>query len=134
MPERDESGTLIGFFDDRPAAEAAMARLQGFTGEPPRLGVAGDVGGGYPLTLVGVPPERRDAAREALREAGASRIEAGGEASSAAPRPVQPGFTDAPPGIVPEAGDFRAGEHEGPGGRFAKQLDEAPPERERKDR
>jgi hypothetical protein len=49
------------------------------------------------------------------------------EAPDHAPRPVQPGFDDAAPGMTPgmkadpgpEIGDE-------PGGRFAKQLDEAP--------
>jgi hypothetical protein len=39
---------------------------------------------------------------------------------------VQPGFTDAAPGIVPEATDFPADKYEGSGGRFAEQLDRAP--------
>jgi hypothetical protein len=132
MAEREQTDTLIGFFDDRATAEAAIPRLQG-VGEP-RLGVGREVGGGYPLTLAGVPRERREEAHAMLTEAGASRVEAGAGGSDRAPRPVQPGFTDAPPGIVPEAADFPAEEQEGAGGRFAKQLDEAPPEPERKDR
>ncbi len=50
-----------------------------------------------------------------------------GSASSA--RPVQPGFEDVPPGIVPEMKDDAGAElREEPGGRFAKQIAEAPEE------
>ena len=46
-----------------------------------------------------------------------------------ASRPVQPGFEDVPPGIVPKMKhDAGADLREGPGGRFAKQIAELPEE------
>jgi hypothetical protein len=47
-----------------------------------------------------------------------------------APRPVQPGFEDAEPGMVPDMKQDPDGAElrEGPGGRFAKQLADAPEE------
>jgi len=45
-----------------------------------------------------------------------------------APRPVQPGFEDAAPGMVPDMKRDPGGDElrEGPGGRFAKQIADAP--------
>jgi glutathione synthase len=53
-----------------------------------------------------------------------------GEDASHLPRPVQPGFEDAAPGMVPEMKQATEEDElrEGPGGRFAKQLAEAPEE------
>lgn len=71
----------------------------------------------------GRPEGRHEAHWQRARE----MLEAG-EGQDHAPRPVQPGFTDAPPGIVPdmkpnvEPGELR----EDAGGRFAKQVSEAP--------
>jgi hypothetical protein len=48
-------------------------------------------------------------------------------ADGAAPRPVQPGFEDAAPGMVPQMKEDPAPElDESPGGRFAKQLADLP--------
>lgn len=50
--------------------------------------------------------------------------------AGAAPRRVQPGFEDAPPGIVPDSKDEPAEESpEQTGGRFASQLADLPEER-----
>jgi hypothetical protein len=75
-------------------------------------------------------PEGRDQehwerAREILERGGR---EAGTGAGDHAARPVQPGFEDAPPGITPKMKDRAATDdlQEGAGGRFAKQLDDAP--------
>jgi hypothetical protein len=65
---------------------------------------------------------------EAEYPAAAASGDAGSTSASAA-RPVQPGFEDVPPGIVPEMKDDAGAElREGPGGRFAKQIAEAPEE------
>jgi hypothetical protein len=49
-------------------------------------------------------------------------------------RPVQPGFKDAPPGMVPEMKEDPGPElREEPGGRFAKQLASLPEKREEDD-
>jgi hypothetical protein len=46
---------------------------------------------------------------------------------SAPPRPVQPGFEDVPPGIVPDMkADAGPELEEEPGGRFAKQISDLP--------
>jgi hypothetical protein len=61
-------------------------------------------------------------AEEEFPQATAARDEGAG-----APRPVQPGFEDAAPGMVPVMKDEPGAElREGPGGRFAKQLSELP--------
>jgi hypothetical protein len=116
--------TLTGYFDSREGAEAACARLRAADGRcDPRLGVTK---GGYAVTVEAPEPGQLATARAALKDAGAETIEEGAAGSGQAPRPVQPGFTDAAPGIVPEAADFPAGKYEGSGGRFAEQLDKAP--------
>lgn len=74
-------------------------------------------------------PEGRAAEHWRLAEerlaAGAG--EAGTGEAAAAPRPVQPGFADAAPGMVPDMAPDPAPEVEGDaGGRFARQLDDAP--------
>ncbi|HRO11045.1 DUF2934 domain-containing protein [Amaricoccus sp.] len=52
--------------------------------------------------------------------------------ASAAPRPVQPGFEDAAPGMVPSMKEEPGDElQEEPGGRFAKQLADLPEEPDR---
>jgi hypothetical protein len=67
-----------------------------------------------------------------LIEEGRAEIEfpesaARGDQDDRAPRPVQPGFQDTAPGMVPRMkGDSGPGLREEPGGRFAKQLAEAP--------
>jgi hypothetical protein len=47
----------------------------------------------------------RERATVILRHSGATEVTVG-DGDPARPRPVQPGFTDAPPGIVPEAADL----------------------------
>ncbi len=55
--------------------------------------------------------------------------------ASQAPRPVQPGFEDAAPGMVPVMKDESGAElREEPGGRFAKQLADLPETEEAPDR
>jgi DUF2934 family protein len=50
-----------------------------------------------------------------------------GEGESHLPRPVQPGFEHAAPGMIPDMKQAGGDElREGPGGRFAQQLAEAP--------
>jgi hypothetical protein len=116
--------TLTGYFDSRERAEAACARLRTADGRyDPRLGVTEN---GYAVTVEAPQPGQLATARVALKDAGAEAIEEGAAEAGRAPRPVQPGFTDAAPGIVPEATDFPAEKYEGSGGRFAEQLDQAP--------
>jgi Protein of unknown function (DUF2934) len=81
-------------------------------------------------------PEGRDhehwtRARQLIEEGRADaeypQAAAGGHGSS--PRPVQPGFEDAAPGMVPRMKEDPGPElKEGPGGRFAKQLADLPEE------
>jgi hypothetical protein len=88
-------------------------------------------------------PEGRDhehwmRAKQLLEEgrAEAEYPQAAGAGDEAEPRPVQPGFEDAKPGMVPEMKEYgRDDLHEGPGGRFAKQVADAPedPARHRRD-
>jgi hypothetical protein len=73
-----------------------------------------------------VDPAILQTAREILRSAEAERIWEGTDTPADAPREVQPGSTDAAPGMAPKSADLPAGKYESPGGRFAKQLDEAP--------
>jgi hypothetical protein len=101
----------------RPAAEADIARLA------------------HALWEAEGRPDGRDRehwrrAREML-ESGEAEARSDAEAREAAghaPRPVQPGFEDARPGMVPDMKQATApGElREEPGGRFAKQLAELP--------
>jgi hypothetical protein len=82
-------------------------------------------------------PEGRDhehwvRARELIEE-GRADVEYPADAAtsreevSGTPRPVQPGFEDAAPGMVPVMKDEPGDElREGPGGRFAKQLADLP--------
>jgi hypothetical protein len=124
--------TLTGYFDSRDGAEAACARLRAADGRcDPRLGVTGS---GYAVTVDAPQPGQLAIVRAALKDAGAETIEEGAAGAGQAPRPVQPGFTDAAPGIVPEAVDFPADQYEGSGGRFAEQLDKAPETRREDER
>jgi hypothetical protein len=129
MESNSGEATLVATFRDRHAAEVACALLHdaAIASEEPRLGVGG-AEGGYCVTVADLRPEVRDRARVILRNAGATDI-AGADRARTVPRPVQPGFTDAPPGIVPEAADLPPEEYEEPKGRFADQLDELPEER-----
>jgi len=93
------------------------------------------------VTARRTPPERSTAAAQALRDAGALRVERteddqawtdvfGGSREppqAAPPRAVQPGFADAPPGIVPGPAPD-AGQAPDVKGRFADQLDRLPEE------
>lgn len=118
MPQEEP---LSARFASLAAAEQASARLRQ-TGCEARVGVTGE---DYVVTLAD-PGDRRDAARAALESAGGQLVAATG---SHAPRPVQPGFTDAAPGIVPEETAFAAEPaetYEDAGGRFARQVESAP--------
>ena len=60
------------------------------------------------------------------------QVAAPGDEDTHAPRPVQPGFEDAAPGMVPVMKDEPGEElREEPGGRFAKQLADLPDESNR---
>lgn len=77
----------------------ASLQLQEQTGFEARVGVTG---ADHVVTVVvpdAAPDDRRKAARAALEAAGGQVIAVAG---SHAPRRVQPGFTDAAPGIVPD--------------------------------
>lgn len=66
---------------------------------------------------------------EGRAEAEFPGAQADGDPSDPSPRPVQPGFEDARPGIVPERKAEPGPDlQDGPGGRFARQLAEAPGE------
>lgn len=111
-------------FAGRGAAEQACARIEAtIPGSTARLGVTGEA---YVVTVTGIPTERREAAWMVVEDAGGQLAP---DVGDHAPRRVQPGFTDAAPGIVPEATEFsreHPEDYEGPGGRFAQQLDRAP--------
>lgn len=77
------------------SARFPSLQLQEQTGFEARVGVTG---ADHVVTVV-VPDDRREAARAALEAAGGQVIAVAG---SHAPRRVQPGFTDAAPGIVPD--------------------------------
>jgi hypothetical protein len=98
--------TLVAAFADRESAEIACALLReaAITADAPRLGVGG-AGGGYCVTVANLRPEMRERATVILLHSGATEVPVG-DGDPARPRPVQPGFTDAPPGIVPEAADL----------------------------
>jgi hypothetical protein len=81
-------------------------------------------------------PEGRDhdhwmrAVRIVEEGRGETEYPSAAEADADAPRPVQPGFEDAAPGTVPQVTEDPVPDlDEGPGGRFARQLDEAPEEK-----
>lgn len=109
-------------------AERASLQLRE-TGFEARVGVTG---ADHVVTLAvpdAVPEDRREAARAALEAAGGQVIAVAG---SHAPRRVQPGFTDAAPGIVPDETALAAEPaeaYEDAGGRFARQLERAPEEK-----
>lgn len=71
----------------------------------------------------GRPEGRHEAHWQRARE-----ILEAGNAQDHAPRPVQPGFTDTPPGMVPDMKPNVGSDElrEDAGGRFAKQVHEAP--------
>lgn len=131
-----------------------------FMPEPDREAYAEGLSrGGHLVTVEDVPLDRRDAVARLLREAGA--VDIGERAASwraegwtgigreltrradaaapvsAPPRPVQPGFADAAPGLIPDPAPLSTpnrGEPRGPSdapeakGRFADQLDHLPDE------
>lgn len=109
-------------------AERASLQLRE-TGFEARVGVTG---ADHVVTLAvpdAAPDERREAARAALEAAGGQVIAVAG---SHAPRRVQPGFTDAAPGIVPDESPLAtepAEAYEDAGGRFARQIERAPEEK-----
>lgn len=118
------------------AAERASLQLRE-TGFEARVGVTG---ADHVVTLIlpdamaedvsdDVADDRREAARAALEAAGGQVIAVAG---SHAPRRVQPGFTDAAPGIVPDESPLAtepAEAYEDAGGRFARQIERAPEEK-----
>lgn len=64
-------------------------------------------------------------AKQLIEEGGAEALLASN--GDGAARPVQPGFEDAAPGMVPDMKENTGSElHEEPGGRFAKQLADLP--------
>jgi hypothetical protein len=75
-------------------------------------------------------PEGRDHEHwERAKELVAAGAVPGDVAGGRAPRPVQPGFEDAPPGMVPDMKDRPEEDlEEDAGGRFAKQLSDLPEE------
>jgi hypothetical protein len=124
MNTSSDDGTLRYRFDHREDAEHACAQIRDAVPACiPRLGVTADY---YVVTVTDLAPDWTAAARAIL-------VDLGGEAAEfpegTAPRRSQPGFSDAAPGIVPEATDFSAEaivDYEDAGGRFAQQLDRAP--------
>jgi hypothetical protein len=120
-PDRE---TLIAFFARREVAEATCALLRAIDPRyDPTLGVVGGQDA-YAVRLSVEQAEPSERLGALLGSAGAARVQQGDLPN--APRPVQPGFTDAAPGIVPEPSDFPDENHEDAGGRFAEQLSDAP--------
>jgi hypothetical protein len=122
--------TVHGTFSTRAAAEDARGRLRD------RDCSCEIEGGDGEETRVTVHAEDQEALRSAeavLRDAGAERVTRGSDRFGP-PREVQPGFSDAPPGLTPKAADFPADEYESAGARFAKQIGDAPETPDEKDR
>ena len=119
-----DDGTLRFRFDAREDAEHACAQVQdAVPGCVVRLGVTGDA---CVVTVTDVAPDWREVVEIVLTEL---RSEAAKFPGGTAPRRSQPGFSDAAPGMVPQAMDFPAEaitDDEDAGGRFARQLDRAP--------
>jgi hypothetical protein len=121
VPDKE---TLIAFFARRQVAEATCSLLRAIDPRyEPSMGVVGGQHA-YAVCMSVEQAEPSERLRALLDSAGAARVQYGNLAN--APRPVQPGFTDAAPGIVPEASDFPDEKYEDAGGRFAEQLADAP--------
>ena len=122
-----DDGKLQYQFDTRADAEHACAQIEdAVPGCVARLGVTGEA---YVVTVTDVAPDWREVAEIVLAELGGEAAEIAEIPAGTVPRRSQPGFSDAAPGIVPEATDFSAeaiGDYEDAGGRFARQLDRAP--------
>ena len=124
MDTSSDDGTLRYRFDHREDAEHACAQIRdAIPGGVARLGVTAD---DYVVTVTDLARDWTGAARSILANLGGEAAEF---AAGTAPRRSQPGFSDAAPGIVPEATDFSAEAITDDGdaaGRFARQLDRAP--------
>ena len=103
MDTSSDQAALRARFDHRQDAEHACAQIRdAVPGCIARLGVTG---GSYVVTVTDLAPDWTAAARSILADLGGAAAEF---PAGTAPRRSQPGFSDAAPGIVPEATDFSA--------------------------